>query len=218
MKNLDTPDNYLSHKNLKFNSKNKEKFIFNLIETELKDIKLLNPNKQEINTYMWTKKEEQSINKYEIDVNFHSKGKYNVIFCLFSCKEYKNFNLEYLITVEEDMILDKSISQNNFGLVPLNHKDFNFVLKNTNTLCLHFKKDDNKKYEIIAPRSLYSTNPKILTTKIPNEIFYTIGFKEEGKYRIRIICEDSGIFKQLVYNISCEKKSEYDYVKHDETM
>ena len=155
MKNLDTPDNYLSHKNLKFNSKNKEKLIFNLKEMELKDIKLLNPNKQEINTYMWTKKEEQSINKYEIDVNFHSKGKYNIIFCLFSCKEYKNFNLEYLITVEEDMILDKSISQNNFGLVPLNHKDFNFVLKNTNTLCLHFKKDDNKKYYYCSQKLIF---------------------------------------------------------------
>ena len=57
-------------------------------------------------------------------------------------------------------------------------------------------------------------NTKILTTQIPNELFYTIGFKVKGKYKIKILCEDSGIFRQLIYEVTCEKDSENDFLKY----
>ena len=209
MKNLDLPENYLSHKNHIFKSDNKEKFIFKLKDIELLDIKLYNPNNEEINTYIWTKKGESPLVTYEIDVSFDSKGRYNIVFSLSS------FNLEYFPIVENDIKTDLPLSQNDFGLIPLNHKDFSFDLKDTNTLCLHFKRDEKQKYIITIPES-NGQSPKIMTTEIPNEIFYTIGFKEKGKYKIKILCEDSGIFRNLIYNITCEKDSEYDYIKYIE--
>ena len=241
LKVLDLPDNYLSHKNHIFKSNNKEKFTFKLTNMELSDINLYNPTNQEINTYIWTKKEESfilpntkvydptnqgiitciytrteesSLNTYEIDMSFESEGRYNIVFCLES--KYSYINLEYFPIVEKNIKSDLPLSQNDFGLIPLNHKNFNFDLKDTNTLCLHFKRDEKKKYKINVSRTSLTNdeNPKILTTQIPNELFYTIGFKVKGKYKIKILCEDSGIFRQLIYEVTCEKDSENDFLKY----
>ena len=241
LKVLDLPNNYLSHKNHIFKSNNKEKFIFKLTDMELSGINLYNPTNQEINTYIWTKKEESfmppstkvdipadhgiitctytkieesSLNTYEIDMSLESEGRYNIVFCLKS--KYSNINLEYFPIVEKNIKSDLPLSKNDFGLIPLNHNNFNFDLKDTNTLCLHFKRDEKKKYKInVSGISLTNyENTKILTTQIPNELFYTIGFKVKGKYKIKILCEDSGIFRQLIYEVTCEKDSENDFIKY----
>ena len=209
---------------------------------ELSDINLYNPTNQEINTYIWTKKEESfmppstevdiptdhgiitctytkieesSLNTYEIDMSFESEGRYNIVFCLKS-KNYSYINLEYFPIVEKNIKSDLPLSQNDFGLIPLNHNNFNFDLKDINSLCLHFKRDEKKKYKInVSGISLTNyENTKILTTQIPNELFYTIGFKVKGKYKIKILCEDSGIFRQLIYEVTCEKDSENDFIKY----
>ena len=216
MKNMDLDDNYLSHKNFTLNSKGKETFIFNLKNFELLDIKLYNPKGEEINTYIWTKKQELSFYKCEINVEFESKGKYDIIFSFDEKNKYNKYNLEYFIKVEEGMVSDLNLSQNAFGLIPINHKDFHFDLKDTNTLCLHFKKNENMKFEISSEKIYYRTDPKILKAEIPNELFYTLGFKEKGNYRINIICEDSGTFRNLIYKINCQNDSEYDYIRYND--
>ena len=80
------------------------------------------------------------------------------------------------------------------------------------------KKDNNKKYEIKLPTKSNKSNEniKLLSPKIPNELYYILGFKEKGKYQVRIICEDKGIFRKLIYEIICEKVSEYDFLKYEE--
>ena len=205
---------YLSHKTNSFKVKNKETFIFQakekyyLISHNLRLIKDNEENNDINNIYSSIiTKERNDETKFELDVIFNYKGKYDLIIILYF-EDGKNITLRYFPICENDAnpelkfepneldrrAFDYTIHKSNFSF--LSHKKNCFIAKNRELFIFESEKDldldieyepsiclvkDDGKYEIAEGAYIIVRPHEKLTKRYEVEVI--LNYK--GKYHIK---------------------------------